>query len=432
MTAGCYSQRCVAYSGCNRQGWGTNMIPNRPVLVAIAIVVASTISASALESTLTARSSLSLEALWQTVGDFCATALWNPVVEECVLSTDGKVRTLSLFDGRKVEQVLENWDGANHSYAFSGALGLSEVNVHSKVNVIAEGKGSALQLTVTYEAKGGVSDADTKRAVDGLNFRALCVSGPLRCSNDQQLVSAEIVAIADSRWSPLVLQGYLRRSNSPSPAPAVILVHGCAGFADLIDQNWGQKINSWGYVTLAIDSFGRRGVKNTCRSGPLFDIDQDPYRGLSYLIRQKLVDPARVALVGFGGSPALSAVASGPVENASKEKFRRVAAFYPNCAAIKGPMTIPTLILIGELDDSVSPEVCRRLANGSDDLGISRQRAGGTGVRLIVYPGAYNGFDLSFLRAPVLYMGRRIEFNKSAMEQSSDALREFLGSMTKP
>ncbi len=406
------------------------MIPNRAPLAAIAVLVASTVSVSALESTVTARSSLTLEALWQTVGDFCATALWNPVVEDCVLSTDGKVRTLSLFEGRKVEQVLENWDGANHSYAFSGELGLSEVNVHSKVSVIAVGKGSALQLTVTYEAKG-VSDADAKRAVDGLIFRALCVSGPLRCSNEQQLVSAEIVAIPDSRWSPLALQGYLRRSNSPAPAPAVILVHGCAGFADLIDQNWGQKINSWGYVTLTIDSFGRRGVKNTCRGGPLFDSDQDPYRGLNYLIQQKLVDPTRVALVGFDGSPALSAVARGPVENASKGKFRGAAALYPNCAAIKGPMTVPTLILTGELDDTAPPEVCRRLANGADDFGISRQKSDGAGVRLIVYPGAYAGFDLSFLRAPVLYMGHRLEFSKSALEQSSDALREFLASITK-
>jgi dienelactone hydrolase len=406
------------------------MNPARSVLAAIAVLVASTISASALESTVTARSSLSLEALWSTVGDFCAMALWNPVVENCVLSTDGKVRTLSLFEGRKVEQVLENWDGANHSYAFSGALGLSEVNVHSKVSVIAEEKGSALQLTVTYEAKGGASDADAKRAVDGLIFRALCVSGPVRCSNDHQLISADIVAIPESQWSPLVLQGYLRRSISRSPSPAVILVHGCAGFADLIDQTWAQKINSWGYVTLTIDSFGRRGIKNTCGRGPPSDIDYDPYRGLNYLIQQKLVDPARVAIVGFGGSPALSAAARG-IEDESK-KFRAAAAFYPNCAAIKGPMTVPTLILIGELDDSTTPDACRRLANGTDDIGITRQKGEGAAVRLIVYPGAYAGFDLSILRAPVLYLGHRIEYNKSAAEQSSDALREFLSSLTKP
>jgi dienelactone hydrolase len=407
------------------------MIPARSVLAAIAVLAASTISAFALESTVTARSSLSQESLWQTVSDFCAITLWHPSVEDCVLSADGRVRTLRLFGGFKIEQALEHWDGANHSYTFSFTPGLPVVNYHSKVSVIAEGKGSALQLTATYDASG-VSDADAKRAIDGLVFRALCVSGPLRCSNDHQLISADIVAITDSQWSPLVLQGYLRRPVSRGPSPAVILVHGCAGFAEQLDQNWAERIASWGYVTLTIDSFGRRGIKNTCQRAPPSDIDYDPYRGLNYLIQQKLVDPARVAIVGFAGSPALSVISRGAVENESKTKFRAAAAFYPNCAAIKGPMTVPTLILIGELDDTTSPDACRKLASGSDDFAISRQKREGAEIQLIVYPGAYNGFDLSNVRAPVLYLGHRIEYNKSAAEQSSDALREWLGSMTKP
>jgi dienelactone hydrolase len=406
------------------------MIHVRSVLAAISVLVASTISAFALESTVTARSSLSQEELWQTVSDLCAEPLWHPAVEDCVLSADGRVRTLSLFGGGKLEQVLEHWDGANHSYAFSAGPPVPVVNYHSKVSVIAEGKGSALQLTATYDASGA-SDADAKRAVDWLIFRALCVSGPLRCSNDHQLISADIVTIPESQWSPLVLQGYLRRPASRGPSPAVILVHGCAGFAEQLDQNWAERIASWGYVTLTIDSFGRRGVKNTCRRSPAFDLDHDPYLGLNYLIQQKLVDPARVAIVGFGNSPALSAVARRSVESEPK-KFRAAAAFYPVCAAIKGPMTVPTLILIGELDDWTTPDACRKLANGADDWAISRQEGEGAAVRLIVYPGAYAGFDLSNFRAPVLYLGHRIEYNKSATEQSSDALREFLGSMTKP
>jgi dienelactone hydrolase len=305
------------------------------------------------------------------------------------------------------------------------------VNYRSKVSVIAEGKGSALQLTATYEARG-VSDADAKKAVDVLIFRALCVSGPLRCSNDHQLISADIVAIPESQWSPVVLQGYLRRPVSRGPSPAVILVHGCADFAEQLDQNWAERIASWGYVTLTIDSFGRRGIKNTCIRGGSSDIDYDPYRGLNYLIQQKLVDPARVAIVGFGGWLALSAVARGSIESESKKKFRAAAAFYPNCAAIKGPMTVPTLILIGELDDVATPDACRKLVNGTDDLAISRQKGDSGAVRLIVYPGAYAGFDLSNLQAPVLYLGHRIEYNKSATERSTDDLREFLGSMTKP
>ena len=65
--------------------------------------------------------------------------------------------------------VLEYRDGANHSYALSGAPPLPVVNYHSKVSMIAEGKGSALQLIATYEARE-VSDADAKRAVDWLIF----------------------------------------------------------------------------------------------------------------------------------------------------------------------------------------------------------------------------------------------------------------------
>jgi len=80
--------------------------------------------------------------------------LWNSAVEDCALSADGRVRTLSLFGGFKDEQVLENWDGTSHSFGFFAAVPpLPVVNYHSKVSVIAEGKGSALQLTATYEAK---------------------------------------------------------------------------------------------------------------------------------------------------------------------------------------------------------------------------------------------------------------------------------------
>ena len=311
------------------------MIPARSVLAAITVLVASTISAFALESTVTARSSLSQEALWQIVSDFCAMPLWHPEVEDCVLSADGKVRTLSLFGGGKAEQVLQYRDDANHSYAFSAAPRLPVVNYHSKVSVIAEGKGSALQLIATYEARG-VSDADAKRAVDLRIFRALCVSGPLRCSNDHQFISADIVAIPESQWSPLVLQGYLRRPVGRDPSPAVILVHGCTGFAEQLDQNWAERIASWGYVTLTIDSFGRRGIKNTCQRASPSDIGYDPYRGLNYLIQQKLVDPARVAIVGFGGWVALSAVARGSIESESKKKFRAAAAFIQIVPPSKG------------------------------------------------------------------------------------------------
>jgi len=79
----------------------------------------------------------------------------------------------------------------------------------------------------------------------------------------------------------------------------------------------------------------------------------DAYRGLNFLVRQQFVDPKRVAVMGFsqGGWITLSSVERGAIEQTSANKFRAAAAIYPLCNPIKGPMTVPTLIMIGECDD---------------------------------------------------------------------------------
>lgn len=227
---------------------------------------------------------------------------------------------------------------------------------------------------------------------------------------------------------PLTLQGYLRRPDGAGPFPAVVLLHGCAGGAERLDQNWGAKIASWGYVTLTIDNFGPRGLKNTCASVAPLDLGFDAYRGLNYLVRQQFVDPKRVALVGFsqGGWLTLWSVERGAVEQMSGNKFRAVAAFYPPCKGSKGIMTIPTLILIGESDDWTPAEACRNMVDGRDDWGVSRQKGEGAPVRLIVYPDAYHAFDIPSLQTPIQYLGHHLEFSKSATDRSIDALREFL------
>jgi dienelactone hydrolase len=92
-------------------------------------------------------------------------------------------------------------------------------------------------------------------------------------------------------------------------------------------------------------------------------------------------------------------------------------------------MTVPTLILTGESDDWTPADACRKLADGEDELGVSRQKGEGIPIRLIVFPNAYHGFDLSNLRAPITYFGHHQEYNKEATDQASEALREFLQSM---
>jgi dienelactone hydrolase len=237
--------------------------------------------------------------------------------------------------------------------------------------------------------------------------------------------SAIIVEIESPLASPLPLQGYLRQTNSAGPSPAVVLLHGCDGNWEQLDQRWGKRIASWGFVTLTVDSFGPRGIKTNCGSAP-DGLALDAFRALNFLVREPFVDPDRVAVVGFaqGGGLVLTSVEHGAVEQTSPNKFHAAVAFYPPCRKFNGDMTVPTLILIGERDDWT--EACRNMVDGRDDWGLSRQKGKGAPVRLIVYPGAYHAFDVPNLNTSTPLPGHHREFNQSATDQSIVAVREFL------
>ena len=135
---------------------------------AMVVLGMSTASASALESSVTMTSSMSPDALWKKVGDFCGIATWHPAIEKCVLSADGKQRTLSVKGGGTVVEALEKWDDANRSYTYTILSGpLPVANYHSTISVGADPKGSALKWMGKYDAKG-VPDADSKKTLDGV------------------------------------------------------------------------------------------------------------------------------------------------------------------------------------------------------------------------------------------------------------------------
>ena len=259
----------------------------------------------------------------------------------------------------------------------------------------------------------------------------LCVSHSVPSYAEQRsAASPETVEIPLSPL-PFILQGLLRRPEAKGRSPAIVLLPGCTTQAKSFAENWAARISSWGYVTLTIDSFEPRGIKN-CERGNTdhSDLVLDAYRGLNFLIQTRLIDPKRAAVVGFaaGAWQTLSAVERGTIEQGSGPKFRAAAAFYPPCRGFKGIMTVPTLILIGERDEFAGVDGCRKMAAGEDDIGISRQKGEGAALRLIVYPEAYFGFDRPTLKTATSYRGHRLEFNQAAADQSSEALREFLNS----
>jgi hypothetical protein len=76
------------------------------ISAAAATLLICTGVAFAIDSSVTMTSSETPNALWKKIGGFCGIGDWPPAVEKCVLSADGKQRTLSLKGGGTLVEGL--------------------------------------------------------------------------------------------------------------------------------------------------------------------------------------------------------------------------------------------------------------------------------------------------------------------------------------
>jgi dienelactone hydrolase len=165
------------------------------------------------------------------------------------------------------------------------------------------------------------------------------------------------------------IQGLLARPDGAGPFAAVIGLHGCAGMHETTKRKLADDLVGWGYVTLLVDSFGTRDIDHACtyeRAGAIARRrTADAYGALAFLARQPFVDTRRVAAVGFsqGGWITLSVAETcsfEPFVLPSNLRFRAAVAFYPPCRVAGLRPGIPTLILIGAVDDWTPSEDCSR------------------------------------------------------------------------
>ena len=221
------------------------------------------------------------------------------------------------------------------------------------------------------------------------------------------------------------IQGDLARPDGAGPFPAVVGLHGCAGMDDATKQRLADELVAWGYVVLLVDSYAtRRGMDHACTSSAFATFVRrwpDAYGALAFLAHQTFVDPQRVAVVGFsaGARVALSVAETHSFEQFVPDgnlRFRAAAAFYPPCMQAVERPAIPTLILIGALDDWTPAADCSsRIARWGND---------GPSIELVIYPGAYHGFY--YLQPGRTMLDHWLEYNGEAADDANHRLHRFL------
>jgi dienelactone hydrolase len=199
--------------------------------------------------------------------------------------------------------------------------------------------------------------------------------------------------------APIRIQGFLERpANASGKMPAVVIVPGSGGYAKWMQDTIATPLNQGGYITLIVDSFTARGVKETGTnqgSVPMSASVMDGFQALRYLSGREDVDTSRIAVTGFsrGGVASMFTQEERLYRSLGFDALRFAAhvPFYPGCSTqwqVPTPSSAPILFLLGEKDEMTPPEVCIGYA--------SRLKQAGVAVKTIVYPGALHAWTADY------------------------------------
>ncbi|MEH6824980.1 MAG: dienelactone hydrolase family protein [Motiliproteus sp.] len=196
------------------------------------------------------------------------------------------------------------------------------------------------------------------------------------------------------------LNGWFYSPTGPGPYPSIVLLHGCAGVTDN-HHNWAEKLVSWGYAALIVDSFSPRSLNSLCRAGDELwtTFNQlrpaDARAALDYLASEPLADAGRVGLMGwsYGATMTLRTLRASRQGADDSPAFKAGIAFYPSCwqyrKYLQGPdayaSSAPLYILQGAEDNWTLPAHCQTF--------VDRAEQTPNPITLRLYAGAYHGFD---------------------------------------
>ena len=192
----------------------------------------------------------------------------------------------------------------------------------------------------------------------------------------------------------LYTPGAVARAKS---RPAVVILPGLGGIIPARELRYAEMLAKQGYVTLAIDAFGSRNAAYKTHSLRALRVTEtmmlaDAYAGLAHLASLPMVDPRRIAVMGFSYGGMISVLAAyeqlAALFAVEGQRFAGHVSYY-GCSVprLEDPTTTgaPIEIFLGALDRNIDPERTRAIA---DDL-----RRGGSQVGYTLFPNAYHQWD---------------------------------------
>ncbi|RKE70990.1 dienelactone hydrolase family protein [Pseudorhodoplanes sinuspersici] len=208
------------------------------------------------------------------------------------------------------------------------------------------------------------------------------------------------------------LQAVLYRPPGEGPFPVIVALAGCEGLRKESGtiratwDEWGQRLSAAGFGVLFPDSEASRSQSPQCRDklphrdkGAKVSPDRervaDVRAARDWLQQQAFARKDRIALLGWdsGAIAVLWAVRPNVEPDDDRPDFRSAAVFYPGCQRLNDTAwsaRVPTLILIGALDDLTPAKTCEQMVAGA--------RGRSAGAVIVKYRGARHAFDRDLLR----------------------------------
>jgi dienelactone hydrolase len=238
-------------------------------------------------------------------------------------------------------------------------------------------------------------------------------------------------ATVDYKAGGMTMKGYLAYDeNIKGKRPGVLVVHEWWGQNEYARKR-ARMLAELGYTALAVDMYGEGktathpddAVKFSSQTMKNFPVAKERFEAaMAFLKKQRTVDPARIAAVGycFGGGVVLNMARQG-------EDLKAVASFHGGLAAVKpattGKVKAKIRVYNGE-DDKFSPQLVT-------DAFMQEMRDAKVDFQLINYPGAVHSFTNPDADELGKKFGLPMAYNAEADKRSWADMTDFFAEVFK-